>query len=107
MGVGIAPLPGMVQPRSDMVEPIEAPTPRGLAACAAFLAARPRTVSAEVRDAIARELDLRLVEAAARWPRLRPDEQRFAAALAARLPDDADISTDLARLHAVDLWLAD
>jgi RNA polymerase sigma-70 factor (ECF subfamily) len=88
-------------------ERTEAPTPRGLAACESMLAARPRTVTAEVRDALARLLDLRLQEAEGRWPRLRVDDGRFAASLARFVADDADVPSALARLHAVDLLLAD
>lgn len=91
----------------DAGERTEAPTPRGLAACGALLAARPRTVPAEARDAIARLLDLRLSEAETRWPRLRVDDERFAASIARHVPDDADVPAALARLHAVDLLLAD
>jgi RNA polymerase sigma-70 factor (ECF subfamily) len=87
-------------------EPTEAPTPRGLAACAALLSARARTVTPEARDAIARLLDLRLREAETRWPRVRVDDSRFAAAIAPLLPDDADVPAALTRLHAVDLLLA-
>ncbi|HET6584536.1 MAG TPA: sigma-70 family RNA polymerase sigma factor [Nannocystaceae bacterium] len=87
-------------------EPTEAPTPRGIAACEALLAARPRSVTAEERDAIARILDLRLREAEARWPRLRANDGRFAATLARLVPEDADVLAALTRLHAVDLLLA-
>jgi len=87
-------------------EPTEAPTPRGLAACATLLANR-RAPTDDERDAIARLLQAVWVDAEARWPRLRTQDDAFVGRLAALLPDDADVPAALARLHAIDLFLVD
>lgn len=52
------------------------------------------------------ELERFLAAARADWPELSPPDERFAAAVAARVRDDPDPAAALARLHPGDLYLA-